>query len=52
MNVSFTRALIVLSVAALGPSGILGEVAAARAARSHRGLCTSATHTQVTLAMW
>ena len=32
MNGSFTRVLIVSSVAALGPSGILGEVAAARAA--------------------
>jgi quercetin dioxygenase-like cupin family protein len=31
MNVSFTHALIVLSVAALGPSGILGGVGAARA---------------------
>jgi hypothetical protein len=32
MNGSFTRVLIVSSVAALGPSGILGDVAAARAA--------------------
>jgi quercetin dioxygenase-like cupin family protein len=32
MNGSFTRVLIVSCVAALGPSGILGEVAAARAA--------------------
>ena len=31
MNVSFTRALIVLSVAALGPSGILGGVDSAKA---------------------
>jgi quercetin dioxygenase-like cupin family protein len=31
MNVSFTRALIVLSVAALGPSGILGGIDAVRA---------------------
>jgi quercetin dioxygenase-like cupin family protein len=32
MNGSFARVLIVSSVAALGPSGIFGEVAAARAA--------------------
>ena len=82
MDGSITRALIVLSVAALWPAGILGGVDAARAddvpdalsvewqgkkpceklfddehvrvARCtfHRGLCTSATHTRVTLATW
>ena len=31
MNISFTRALIVLAVAALGPPGILGGVNVARA---------------------